>query len=1386
MFLGIQEDDMQQPGIRKSEFPLRTPRLRRSFLRSVALTLGALAFLLGVASNGLTPMRAESKPALAANPAAFTTTEAHGLWTHFSPPADAPNLALRSAGAWATASTTGDKFDPNGALDGNWTVRDWGKGHGWQNAKRHEYPSWLDIHLPRAEEIDAVVVQTFPEVSHGVNWAGIRNADIQVKYEGKWATLGEAGSMRANVKGTIVQRFAPMHVDELRILVLGVNTGQQEDVFYDDDDFARILQVGIYRVHTPYPFVDEQVSAQVERGPSGRVAIYRDNLPVKPANSSSPEALAALFRKAGYGVTFLDSKELCVPEIFNRENFDVFVQPYGAPFPVGSALYQFLSAGGHLITLGGHPFRQALMFDFQGKLVDAGYDAGITTSVARQSDYKLPFREQLGMFYTGYERLENVSYVAPAPDQEIVKSSFKLNAHLEGAVAAGYVGDRLSIDEGERLTREGTFAEYANAARRGVSNFVSIVNDSPGGVSFNDQDGYIFNWPRSRWIPLVNSYDRLGHLRGSVVSVLANYRGIYRGSGWIYCGVENMDLFSADHPEFGQVLLDAVRYLESSAGLHDVLPELDCYYQGETAKVAATVENYQPTKRHLAVNFELIASGAKSPVYSKRVELDVPPNSNARPSASWNPPHYDSDYYLIRATLYDGQRQLDTSESAFVVWDPRVIAQGPTVDFHDNYFHRNGKRQLLIGSRTNGIEPKGQVDEDVLGWERQYSQMYDNGIRVFSSVYFSIYISGLAWGQPQNPIIPVPLQRQMDAQVFLAQKHHLIFAPDIFFFAKNAAMQRMELSRRLCAEVGKRYASVPGMMFYIFDDGTPKTPLQQYQDWSKNCLDAFWSSGRKYIVLGETEGVGMERYGSQALAMPANGNYHPGQPAIFRTLDMRAAGKSFHLSEFGVNSPGAKPGDIDLHTYPGNNVSGSVAGDYSVYLTQPHFNFGLGGAYVLDWVWKDTAHLIFPWGITHPNDYLATRPLLAFRNDSYFLRHFQPEFHFPKTLVVLPKQRVIRDEAAYLPGLLDMMSTLFDRGVQFATIDDTDLDRIPAGPHVLIYLDPEYAVPEVIEKLQARAEAGDEVFITGDFSQPLEAGGTRQTELFARLAGLRWLGDYERGSEIPLAPVLGTGVLNPYIGHPRSMFEASGAQVLARDPEGHAVIALRELGSGHVFFTSDSGLDGVRRALDDFLQLRAVPATDLSPRQANRDIFEVDRMGGGKIYTLAATRPDGDKYALNGPWIDHPESFVLNTGNQRVDVPLGALGLSVLATRQDGHVDALEGQGKFNVDGATLAEAEPHVMIMSLDDAELSKSHALGLFALGVGKVALAVPEDVDVVEVGDINDGQFQPVEEVKTTREDGRLTFQLDDVQVRGVLLITSKAERDHARQLMTAALQ
>ena len=364
------------------------------------------------------------------------------------------------------------------------------------------------------------------------------------------------------------------------------------------------------------------------------MAIYRDELPVKPPNPSSPEYLASVFRKAGYGVTFLDSKALCVPEIFNRKNFDVFVHPYGSPFPVGTQLYQFLEGGGHLITLGGHPFRRALMFSPEGKLVDGGYDAGITTTVARQADYKLPFREQLGMFYTGFERFEDVAYVTPAPGQDVVRKPFKLNAHLEGEVAAALVGERLSLEEGERLAEEGTFPAYAHICpERASPIWREFSMELPGSANFNYLSGYIFNWPRARWIPLINAYDygwdACGVPSSACWPISAGRIAGRDGSS----AASKMKISSRlSTPSSREALLEALRYLGTGLGLHDALPEMDCYYQGETAKVAATVENYEPTPRQVAVDFQLIPSGAKSPAFEKRVEIDLAPGANARPS----------------------------------------------------------------------------------------------------------------------------------------------------------------------------------------------------------------------------------------------------------------------------------------------------------------------------------------------------------------------------------------------------------------------------------------------------------------------------------------------------------------------------------------------------------------------------------------------------------------------------------------------------------------------------------------------------------------------------------------------------------------------------------
>jgi len=1306
-------------------------------------------------------------------------------------PKDAVNLALKSGGGTARASDTAPGFFPDGALDGSWTAENWGKGHGWQSAKRHQFPCWLEVRLPHEEEVDTILIQTFPPVMRGLNWLGLRNVDLQIEQGGEWMPLADPASIRANVSGAIVQSLPPVRISAIRITVVGVNTGNQEDVFYDDDDFARILQVGLYRLRRPIPFVPEDVSVQVESGPLGRIAIYNDDLPTRAPHSSSPEYLASVFRAAGYGVTFLNTQMLCIPQIFSRKNFDVFVHPYGAPFPIGTLLYDFLQAGGHLITMGGHPFRRALMFAPDGRLVDAHYDPGITVTVTRQFDYELPFREQLGMFYNGYRRLEDVANIRTAPDQGVVTTPIHLDTMLEGEVASAFVGERMSLDDGRRLAEQGIYPSYAYAAREGLANISSLVAGfPPGGLPFDYRNGYIFNWPRSRWIPLVNASDRLGRLKGSIMSLLINYEKPYAGSGWIYSGVESEDLFSPVHPEFTRALLEALRFVRRSLVLHNVESDMDCYRQGEAAKAFAVVDNFRDEPQSVSVRFEFFSRDSQTPAFTKTVALTLKPGERQRPFVIWKPARFDSDLYTIRVSLSENKGgEIDRLKTGFVVWDPKVIAQGPKIDFHDNYFHVAGQPQFLVGTRSDALYPHGEVAEDVLAWDQQFAAMYDHGMRVFSPTWFSEYIPGLLWGKEGSPIIPAQLQRLMDAQVQLAQKHGLIYQPDIFFMTREAAMEKSELSAKICEELGKRYASVPGIMFHIFDDGSGQAPFKEFQDWSRIIVDAFSRSGRNYIVTAriDRKATSLHRYAASALSFPSGGIYapHNADPALERLVDMRAVGRSSQTSEFGLYAAGARPGDFDPKSRLGAYTSGLLAGDYSLYLMEPHLDFAQGQSSVMNWMWNDRPQLISVWGVVEANDFVPKKTLIAYRNESYFIRHFQPAFHLPKVLVVFAKEHLMRDGEAYTEYLITVMRQLIAQSVQFAVIDDSDLDRITGAGHFLIYPDPCYGDREVLEKLQARVQAGDELFLSGDFTQAIQKNGTREITWFERLAGLTWLSD-RAPEESAITPASGDVPLVPYIGMPISNFKAHGAEVVAMDGGGSPVLTAYTIGGGSVLYTSDISVEGARRGLALFLKLKSIPGTQISPERPDRPVFELDRAEGGRVYTLFSTRPERPGTSSNGPWIETPETYTLRMNDKRVDLPLGAYGVSLVAVQGDNSIDGLEGQGEFKENGSVLMGSEQHVMVMSLDQHALGESEAVALFPLGAGAVFLKTEAGIDTVEAGEIVNGQFRVLEKIPVNYSGGTLKFRIDEVQSQCVLLISSAGRQDRAHQLMNAALK
>jgi hypothetical protein len=575
------------------------------------------------------------------------------------------------------------------------------------------------------------------------------------------------------------------------------------------------------------------------------------------------------------------------------------------------------------------------------------------------------------------------------------------------------------------------------------------------------------------------------------------------------------------------------------------------------------------------------------------------------------------------------------------------------------------------------------------------------------------------------------------------------------------------------------------MMFYIFDDGTAEVPVEAFRKFAEVCSRALASAGRSFFVMAESGGIALQRYGSDSLAFPANGNYTPGVASFYKLMDRRMAGRSFHLSEFGVDAPGAKPGDYDPNgPYPSVNVSGTSTGDYSAYLMEPHLLFGTGGAYVLNWVWKDPAQLLFPWGVTHPNDFTPKEPLFAYRNESYFLRHFQPAFRVPEVILVCPRERLLRDEGAYGPYLRSVIDLLVERNVQFALLDDSELNRLPQGAHTLIYPDPQYADAPVLGALMERVRAGDKLFLSGDFTRSLNLGESRETGLFRQIAGLEWK---SVAAPEPIAVTPAGSFMAPYIGEASDVLQAAEATILAEGPAGNALVAERKLGAGAVFFTSDRTIAGGRRALEAFLRRYSVAAVPLTPRRPNRPVFELDRVGGGKIYTLLATRPEGDwKTRWNGPWIEAPEAYTLESGAGPIRIPLGTFGVSLVALRLDNRVDALEGQGRFEAGGTALVESEPHVMLMSLDNEPLGQSGTLALFVIGSGVVALRALPDEYVVEAGEFHAGAFRPVAEIPAQVENGMLRFRIDSVQAKLLLLISRRATIGEARVLMTEALK
>ena len=314
-------------------------------------------------------------------------------------PSKAVNFALQSEGATYSASsetegpitlgTEPDREARMSTIRARWQV----KGPDPYGPIRHQYPDCLTVRFAKPREIDCVILRTFGEHVLGRNKEGIR--DYQIQCRTAQGNLLTVAAVRNNTKEYLIHRFPPVVASEVRLVVTAANRYKDwktcdQEIAWASQDVSRLQDLEIYRLGSAgFGAQTKSRVVAIEKSAAGRVAIFNDKVPMPEGVAASPDHLAQVLRQAGFGVTFLDYDLLANTAVLNRDNFDLFIHPYGCSFPLGTTLYSFLEAGGHLVTLGGQAFTNAIVRSPSGKLVATGYDPGIITTPGKMVKHRL-------------------------------------------------------------------------------------------------------------------------------------------------------------------------------------------------------------------------------------------------------------------------------------------------------------------------------------------------------------------------------------------------------------------------------------------------------------------------------------------------------------------------------------------------------------------------------------------------------------------------------------------------------------------------------------------------------------------------------------------------------------------------------------------------------------------------------------------------------------------------------------------------------------------------------------------------------------------------------------------------------------------------------------
>ena len=540
---------------------------------------------------------------------------------------------------------------------------------------------------------------------------------------------------------------------------------------------------------------------------------------------------------------------------------------------------------------------------------------------------------------------------------------------------------------------------------------------------------------RVSWQPVLCCRDAQGGLRGYAGAVAHHVSGTFAGSNWAIFGVTDRDLFAAGS-EGAKLIRPIADLLVRELSIGNTTTRWPCYRRGETAEFSAVVRNGAKVSKCGSVRFHA-ADEAGREAFAACVEFTLAPGTATNLTARWEISETARDYYVIGSDLREGDTLLQREAGGVVIWDDNVIAQGPRLGRDGTHFTIDGRPAFLIGAQSFWGQTSSTTACSPAKFLEDFAEMRKYGLRV-TRLFLSMrseYDFRLA-----------------DACVQLAQKCGLVLYQTLNVKPTNSSAELAKACEQV-AHAARRYRDVPGYMIDIVNEpqavgAIARKTMDDMRHWATECRRA----ARKERTDVQVSIGWMQRWGDGGKMfdppyvshdLDFTDNHYYGDRSLFteetKEVDQRALGKPFVVGECGGK---CHPTFLAEDPWRMGETREDFARRFAIFTVR---TFGMGGAGLLCWHWRDPMEGVFPCGQVR-SDGVPRESAALFGRLASAVGDFQFAENRPDVAVILEEApRWTTNRMKYVRSARRVSRALAYWGANWSVITESDAASLPAS-----------------------------------------------------------------------------------------------------------------------------------------------------------------------------------------------------------------------------------------------------------------------------------------------------------------------------------------------------